>query len=66
MNELGPARDGSQPYEVIKRWLNPSSDSTHGDQVLIVDLSGNGSAAREASTIMGADVPEAGSGMVVI
>ncbi len=36
------------------------------DQILIVDLGGNESAAREASTFMGAGVPEAESGMVVI
>lgn len=36
------------------------------DQVLIVDLGGNEDAAREASTFLGAGVPEAEAGMVVI
>lgn len=36
------------------------------DQVLIVDLGSNEEAAREASTFMGAGVPEPESGVVVI
>jgi CRISPR-associated protein Cas2 len=36
------------------------------DQVLIVDLGANEDAAREASTFMGAGVPEPEGGMVVI
>lgn len=36
------------------------------DQVLIVDLGANEEAARESSAFLGAGVPEAESGMVVI
>ncbi|MCK6557393.1 CRISPR-associated endonuclease Cas2 [Candidatus Binatia bacterium] len=36
------------------------------DQVLIVDLGANEESARESSTFMGAGVPEAESGVVVI
>jgi hypothetical protein len=36
------------------------------DQVLIVDLGSSDQNARESSTFMGAGVPEAESGMVVI
>jgi CRISPR-associated protein Cas2 len=36
------------------------------DQVLIVDLGANETAARESSTFMGAGVPEPESGVVVI
>lgn len=36
------------------------------DQVLIVDLGSNEDAAREASTFLGAGVPQQESGMVVI
>lgn len=36
------------------------------DQVMIVDLGGNDEAAREAAKVLGASLPEAESGMVVI
>jgi len=36
------------------------------DQVLIVDLGGSDEAARDSSTFMGAGVPEAESGTIVV